>query len=281
MAKKKKKKKKNKSTMAGSADRHALYQESVQTPEADVDFFTQVYKEHRDKTPLVLREDFCGTAYIAATWAKSKKKRRAIGIDLDEPTLDWGRQHNLKRLKNKTADRVELYCANVLDGVGDKADVTCALNFSYQVFHTRRDLVNYFEVVHERLNDDGIFVTELYGGFEAVVELEEKRDCDDFTYIWEQKTFNPIDHRTLCHIHFKFEDGSRIDEAFTYDWRLWTLPEMRECLLEAGFKKAIVYWEEVEDEPDEDGECEGTGEFHPTEEEENQASWLAYLVAVK
>jgi hypothetical protein len=29
----------------------------------------------------------------------------------------------------------------------------------------------------------------------------------------------------VCHIHFDFEDGSRLERAFSYDWRLWSLPE--------------------------------------------------------
>ena len=56
----------------------------------------------------------------------------------------------------------------------------------------------------------------------------------------------------ICHIHFKFKDGSRIKKAFSYDWRLWTLPEIREVMEEAGFSNTRVYWE------DEDEEGEGS-----------------------
>ena len=62
----------------------------------------------------------------------------------------------------------------------------------------------------------------------------------------------------LCHIHFSFPDGSKIKKAFTYDWRLWTLPEIRELLLEAGFQRATVYWEGTNEETE-----EGDGEFTP------------------
>jgi hypothetical protein len=64
-------------------------------------------------------------------------------------------------------------------------------------------------------------------------------------------------------------------KAFSYEWRLWTLPEIRELLLEAGFSKATVYWEGE----DEDGE--GNGEFTPEAEGEPDPAWIVYIVAEK
>ncbi len=262
-------------SIADRADRHTLYQKSVQAPEADVEFFTTVFKELRGRSPKSMREDFCGTGYLSCTWAASKKSRSAVGVDLDGDVLQWGRDHNVAALTAAQQDRVELVQANVLDGVGGATDIGCALNFSYGVFKTRDELRRYFEVAREKLVDDGVFITELYGGFEAICEVEEERPIEGFTYVWEQASFNPLNHHTLCHIHFKFSDGSKLRRAFTYDWRLWTVPELRELLVEAGFTDAKVYWERTDD----DGE--GTGEFVPTEEEENQDSWLVYIIATK
>ena len=275
MAKDKQHKKKKRKKIADEVDLHALYQASVQTPKADVWFFNRVFKKLRDRKPLSLREDFCGTGYLSATWVKSHADRTAIGVDIDASVVEWGREHNLRKLKNGARGRVTLHVADVLDGVGDRTDLACAMNFSYCVFKERDVLRRYFEVVRERLVDDGLFFCELYGGFEAVVELEEEREVDDFTYIWQQKKYNPIDHHTLCYIHYRFRDGSKLRRAFTYDWRLWTIPELRELLLEAGFADVKVYWERMDD----DGE--GTGDFSETTEAENQDSWLCYLVGVR
>jgi hypothetical protein len=262
--------------LAETADRHALYQASVQIPQGDIDFFEMVYARWNGKRrPLVLREDFCGTAFLASTWVAGHAKRRAIGIDLDEPTLAWGRAHNLAKLSAAAKKRITLHQANVLDGVGEKADITCALNFSYFVFKTRDLLRQYFTAVRAKLNPGGLFIGELYGGTEAIVEIVDEHDYDGFTYVWDQAKYNPITHDTLCHIHFKFPDRSRLERAFTYDWRLWTIPEVREVLAEAGFSNVQVWWEGV----DEDGD--GNGEFAPTECEENQESWLVYVVAQK
>ena len=114
----------------------------------------------------------------------------------------------------------------------------------------------------------------------AVVEVMDDREIEDdegevedFTYVWQQAEYNPITHETLCYIHFKFDDGSKIERAFTYDWRLWTIAELRELLYEVGFTTVRVYWEAT----GKDGE--GTGEYRATEKEENQESWLVYIVA--
>ena len=79
----------------------------------------------------------------------------------------------------------------------------------------------------------------------------------------------------VCHIHFKFPDGSKIKRAFTYDWRLWTLPELRELLIEAGFAKVRVYWE------GDDGDGGGNGEFKEHATGEPDLAWIAYIVAEK
>ena len=48
-----------------------------------------------------------------------------------------------------------------------------------------------------------------------------------------------------------------------------------ELLLEAGFRKATVYWEGE----DEDGE--GNGEFTPDEKGAADLAWIAYIIAEK
>lgn len=268
-------------TQAQLADIHDLYQESVQAPEADIEFFIETYSKLRNKKALVMREDFCGTALLSVKWCESDPERTAIGIDLDQPTLEWGRMHNIQPASGNMASRVNLIHANVLDDVDDKADITCALNFSYNIFKTRAALREYFEAAHRSLKQDGMLILDMFGGTEAMDELEEEREVDDedFTYVWDQDKFNPITHDILCHIHFNFPDGSEIRKAFTYDWRLWTIPEVTELLEEAGFSKVRIFWEEFVEDEDDDDELEGTGNYFETTEEENQESWINYIVA--
>jgi len=109
--------------------------------------------------------------------------------------------------------------------------------------------------------------------------MEEEREIDEdglaFTYVWDQARFNPIDNRLLCHIHFAFTDGSRLDRAFSYDWRLWTLPEIQELLEECGFVKTTVYWQGF------DAEGEADGKFKPATRADADAGWICYLSAEK
>ena len=82
-------------SLAEQADRHVLYQMAVQDPETEIAFFTKVYSELRGRKPLTMKEDFCGTAYLATEWAKSDPQRIAYGVDYDKDPIDWGQKHNV------------------------------------------------------------------------------------------------------------------------------------------------------------------------------------------
>ena len=119
-------------------------------------------------------------------------------------------------------------------------DIVLAMNFSYWIFKTRDLLRRYFRNVYAGLLDDGLFMLDAVGGSDAHREMRDRTKLKRFTYIWDQKAYNLVNGDRLCHIHFSFPDGSKIQKAFTYDFRLWTLPEIRELLLEAGFQRATV-----------------------------------------
>ncbi|MGD9021234.1 MAG: hypothetical protein PVF46_05510, partial [Lysobacterales bacterium] len=175
--------------------------------------------------------------------------------------------------------RIELHLGDVLEAQTDLADIVLAMNFSYYLFLTRAELRSYFESVLESLVDDGILFLDAYGGYEAPMVLTEPRACQDaagneFTYIWDQVTFNPIDSCMDCNIHFEFPDGSRMEKAFSYHWRLWTLPELREILYEAGFRQVDVYWEGTDEEKN-----EGNGIYTPSEVGDADPGWVCYIVA--
>ena len=270
-------------TMAEQADRHVLYQKSVQAPEAEVEFFEKTYRALRNKDPESLKEDFCGTAYLCAEWCKSAPKRTAIGVDLDKETLEWGQKNNIDSEGEEFAKRITLIEDDVRNVTEPQVDIVCAFNFSYCLFEKREELRHYFEQAKKSLKDDGILVLDLFGGTECYEEAEEETEIDDepATYIWEQHSFNPINNHMQCYIHFEFDDGSRLDRAFSYAWRLYGIPEVKEILEEAGFGKVRIYWEKFEESEDDEDELEGTGEFYEATEVENQESWNIYIVAEK
>jgi len=278
-------KKKRKKTKKLIRDRHLLYTAAVQSVDPDIDFFKRVYKRHNGRPFRTLREDFCGTAALACEWVRRNEKNRAFGIDLDQETLAWAAKHNVPAL-GKAAERLALTRGNVLDDSNPSADLIAALNFSFCVFKTRPFLLDYFRKVRSKLEPGGVFVLDIFGGTEAGAIDEEKRAIEaceafdgrkvpSFTYVWDQYRFNPVDHHIVCRIHFKLADGTKLRRAFVYDWRLWTIPELRELLEEAGFARSDVYvegWDEEADDTD--------GIFRRRKKFENQSGWVAYVVGL-
>jgi len=265
--------------MAESADRHLLYQQSVQDVEAEIDFVEETWSELRQRPAVFLREDFCGTANTACEWISRDENYHAVGIDLDNEVLEWGRLYKLAELDEDQSERIELLNEDVLQTRPGLADIILAMNFSYFLFLTRDDLREYFANALDGLVSDGILFLDAYGGYEAPMVLTEPRECEDedgneFTYIWEQAEFNPIDSCMTCHIHFEFPDKSRMEQAFSYHWRLWTLPEIREILYEAGFSQVDIYWEGTDEEKN-----EGNGIYKPSETGDADPGWVCYIVA--
>lgn len=262
---------------AATADRHELYERSVQEPEADCDFIDQVWREQRRrKPPPRLREDFCGTAVTAIQWVKRNRRNRAIGVDLSADVLAVAEQRVRQRLKPKDRGRIKLVRGDVLKVRTHPVDTVVASNFSYFTFKTRPLLLRYFRACRRSLAKGGMLLLDAYGGSDAYREIREPREENGFTYVWEQHSYNPVTGHVLNHIHFRFRDGSRLDRAFTYDWRLWTLPELREILADAGFRNVTVYWEGTDEKTG-----EGNGVFTVTDRGEACEGWIAYLVAEK
>lgn len=264
-----------KPTLAEQADIHELYEESVQSVETEMEFLQTTFRELRQRDAKSFREDFCGTASASCEWVRSGEDHYAIGVDIDGDVLEWGRNNRVSRLPEASRPRVQLLNDDVMAVSANPVDIVGAFNFSYWTFNTREQLRAYFSRVRDALVADGVFFLDAYGGSEAYETQKEKTKYDGFTYIWDQAEFEPVTGRAVCHIHFKFPDGSKIKRAFSYEWRLWTLPELRELLEEAGFSKVSVYWEGE----DEDGE--GDGEFSEDPCGEADPAWIAYIVAQK
>lgn len=274
MAKKKKKSRRDGPTMADTADKHVLYEQSVQNVDAEVEFLEDAYHSIRGRRPALLREDFCGTAAAACRWVSGNRRHRAIAVDIDPEVLGWGENHNASKLTAAQRKRLELIEGDVRHVKTPKVDILAAFNFSYWCFKERAVLLDYFRRARQSLTDDGLFFIDVFGGAESFNECREKAKYKNFTYVWEQESYEPISGDYVCHIHFRFKDGSKLKRAFSYHWRLWTLPELRDLLSEAGFSRVNVYWE------GEDDEGEANGEYSLVERGANDPAWITYVVAV-
>lgn len=262
-------------TLADKADRHRLYENSVQDADAELDFVEREFRQLRGRNARYLREDFCGTASVATAWVCRHRQHRAIGVDLDPEVLAWGRAHHVNTLPKGERSRVTLMNEDVLKAATPPQDVILAMNFSYWIFKTRDALRQYFKSTRAALAEDGLFLLDCFGGYDAFRVLKERRELKGFTYVWDQASYNPVTGDLRCHIHYEFPDRSLLRKAFTYDWRLWTLPEIREVLAEAGFARTVVYWQGWDDEAD-----EGDGDYQPVETADADAGWIAYIAAL-
>ncbi|XP_072998598.1 uncharacterized protein [Typha latifolia] len=164
-------------------------------------------------------------------------------------------------------------------------DIVCAFNYSCCCLQRRSELVLYFKHAFRALSKNGgIFVMDLYGGRSSECKLRLQRKFSNFTYIWEQAEFDILNRRTKISLHFHLGNKKIIRHAFTYHWRLWSLPEIKDCLEEAGFK-SIHFWirempstqlsENVEEfTVGRDVKYEELSSFH------QQDAWNAYVVGV-
>lgn len=265
-----------KPTMAERADRHALYEQAVQCVEHEIDFVDVEFKRLRGHRATRLREDFCGTANTSCEWVRRRPGNHAVGVDLDAEVLGWGKAHHVAGLTPAQRRRLTLIEGDVLKTGGEPVQILLAMNFSYWLFRERAQLRDYFKRARANLADDGVFFLDCFGGYESFQVLKEHTEHKRFTYTWEHASYNPINGHFVCYIHFSFPDGSRLKQAFSYAWRLWTLPEIRELLVEAGFSRTTVYWQGW-DEKDQTG----SGDFTPVEVGEPDAGWICYIAAEK
>lgn len=228
-------------------DRFDLYELCVQSPTHLVPLLCAIHGRH----PLTLGEDFSGTASLSRAWVASAADRRAIATDFDPQA--HSRCPDLDRLIKRTQD---------VRATSDRADLIFAGNFSIGYMHTRSELVEYLRHIHTRMTPGGCFLCDTYGGESAFITGHVHRyhnapDGSRIRYTWEQREADPLTGRVIDVLHFRTERGGMIEDeimdAFVYDWRLWSVPELRDAMIEAGFARTAVF-QKLPDAQDESGE---------------------------
>lgn len=250
--------------------KHRLYELAVTNPLAMAGFLAAVH----GKKPETIREDFCGTAALARGWLQLANELNlpgssqigahagAVGVDNDRSVL--------KQIPK--TDGFRAIASDVMK-CREKTDVIAATNFPVCYFHERGDLIKYLKHVRSCLNPRAVFACDLFGGKDAftpgttrikiptgpttasVKQTKQKGRREKslkrfFWYEWHQLECHSLTGQVCCEINFELPAGSvfndtrkakRIERAFTYEWRLWSIPEMRDAMYEAGFRTVEVY----------------------------------------
>lgn len=259
-------------------DKYFLYTHSVQGAAHDADLLwkmmRKVWSGPLPEAPM-LQEDFSGTAALCYEWVKLGAHHRAAGIDLDAKALAWGTEHHTHDLTPNQLERIQILHDDVMVNHGLKPHVICALNFSYFFIHDRATLKKYFAACRKSLAKNGVLILDAFGGPDYLMPHIDRRRNDDesFTYWWEVETFDAISHEIKCHIHFQRDGEAKRNRVFSYDWRLWSIPEISDLLRECGFTQ-LEYWAEGLDK-----KGHGNGVFKPTKSERECETWITYIVA--
>lgn len=223
----------------GGLDRWELYERCVQ---GAADAAALLARAH-GRAPLVLAEDFAGSAALSRAWVARSPRARALAVDLDDDALARARGHERIRVA-----RCDVRDRSLLRQ--PRADVVHAGNFSLGYLKSRSELVEYLSLARRRLREDGILACDTYGGpsayergrWEREVVLEPGLRC---VSTWEHRWADARTSEVENVLHFRVERGREVvhslPEAFVYRWRLWSVRELGEALREAGFPSRELY----------------------------------------
>lgn len=223
-----------------SVNRFDLYQLAVQSCDIQVRFLRALHANE----PQVLADDFSGPAGLARAWLTLNDRYAAVATDTDDIPLAHAFVRTAEDLGNATLRRLALQRASVLEA-GGHADIIAALNFAVCELPSRQQLVTYFRHAQFRLNSQGIIVIDTYAGpsafdtgsYTQIIETP----AGELTYQWEQRAADPMSGRVSNSIHITLPTGEHLEDLFVYDWRLWSVPEIREALREANFRHTEVH----------------------------------------
>ena len=253
-----------------------LYEEAVQSSAWQMRYLPLFHKRFTGKNPTAMREDFCGTGRIACDWVKKSPAHRALGLDLDAVTLDYADRVNRAALTEAQREQVTFVRQDVLVPTREKFDVIGAHNFSFFIFHDRATVLRYAKAAYRSLKTKGTFFLEMAGGqgFITPETNETKVDVPGIgkvKYVWEQHPYDPVTKLSDYSIHFQLPNRRWLPDAFTYHWRLWEIREVREILMEAGFRETRVLWPTTE----------AMTEYVEVEHGDDAEVWLAYVVGIR
>jgi SAM-dependent methyltransferase len=135
------------------------------------------------------------------------------------------------------AERVALVRGDVRALSDRTFDVITAMNSSWALFDDDA-LVEYACNAGRCLEEGGVLVLELFGGSEMRRVLTREHRHEGFTYVWEQRAFDPTQAVRDARIHIGLESGRALRDAFAYRFHLRSLDALEELLRTAGLVRS-------------------------------------------
>jgi hypothetical protein len=259
--------------------KYELYQKSVQNVKKEVEFFKKVFRLIYNKMPTTFREDFCSTALLSCEWVKGNVLNSAVGIDFDQETLDWGMQNNINNLTTGS-DRIKLIKQDVLEQFdpSQKFEIICSLNYSHFLLPTRKQILKYFQNVVLNLESKSVFILDFYGGSHIFSDHKYQHNKSSDFYEFSGKQMNILNNQSKCSLNYKIKKN-KYKPMFSFNFRIYSIIELREALEEAGFNEFKLYIKEMNDDDEDDyaeyEEVDIDGEYYPESERLN-----GYLMAM-
>jgi len=195
--------------------------------------------------------------------------------EVDEGRVVLGRRRGQREEEDDDEEEAAETAAPVADLRRRRADLILTLNYSLCLLYTRADAVRYLRHALAALkegepsaaagddDDDnekestGILMLDLLGGHTAEragLVLARRNLSTGARFRWEQARYDPLARRLRSHLRLLGEGkgaagggkggkgGAEPVATFTYDWRLWTLPDAIELLREAGHSGDVRVW---------------------------------------
>jgi SAM-dependent methyltransferase len=206
------------------------------------------YKEMAKRYGSPILEMGSGTGRISLLLAE--ERHEIVGLELSPEMLQIAKE-KLSKLPSEVRSRVTLILGDITDFDLDKTFKMVIVPSSFKFLLTRDEQLDCFKYAKNHLDDDGVFILDLYPG--EVLEEEESFTTDPYEidgamvtkyYEYSNNLENRVRHwKVVIEISHPSEDVEQIEtESIT---SLMTSQEADELLDEAGFVITEEYgdWE--------------------------------------
>ncbi len=201
----------------------------------------KVFQDVVGRTPKRILDVGCGTGSHDFVFAE--KGIEVVGIDIDCDAIEVARQ----KCGIQTGNVPAFSCKNVSELEAGKFDLAVSL-FNVINYIDRLDsLLAFFEAIHQRLVEQGLFIFDCWNGLAAILDLPRDKDSqlvvgDERIEVATRPRVELIDQRAVVDNYVSVTDAHENKRAFTFRYQqtLWTPWCLKNVLRLAGLETLKV-----------------------------------------